>query len=172
MKVDWRIYTILAGILTVGVLLLLLGDILLIFGAVLVTLTMAFLLGFAKPLKYVGIELVTLSTIYIGVTFGAMVGAVYAVAILLMHLIIGRYYIGPYLVWLLPEYAVLGIASGVLKAGIIGMTGVLIVGSFNTINLLLTFVVEKERGMRYLPYVIGNTAINALLLMQVMPKLV
>lgn len=171
MKIDGRIYAAVVGLLVLAAIALFIGKVFYMLAAILATLALAVLLGFMQPVKYIGIELVTLSTIFAGIMFGSLAGAVYGVMILLAHLVLGRYYIGPYLVWLLPEYAALGAVAGIMGSGIIGLFGISFIVSMNLANLLMTFLVDRERTAHHLPYVLGNTIINSLLLVQVMPLL-
>lgn len=172
MKVDWKIYAVAIGLVALAILFIFLGKILYLLGAVLVTLTLALMLGFIKPLKYIGIELVTLSSIFVGINFGPIIGGIYSFTTLIAHLVLGRYYIGSYLVWLIPEYVALGVLSGILGKDIIGLTGVVIIVAINSVNLLLTFLVENDRVAAHLPYAIGNTVLNTLFLTQIMPSIV
>ncbi|MBI2084133.1 MAG: hypothetical protein HYT70_00765 [Candidatus Aenigmarchaeota archaeon] len=171
MKIDWKVYAAVMGLALIAAIALFIAKIFYLVGAILATLLLALLLGVMKPVKYLGIELVTLSTILIGIMFGSLIGAVYGAVVLIAHLILGRYYIGPYLLWLLPEYALIGVVSGVMGNGIISLVGVSVIAGMNFVNLFLTFLVDRERVGPYVPYVLGNVVINSLLLMQVMPLL-
>lgn len=85
---------------------------------------------------------------------------------LLAHLILGDYYIGTYLIWLIPEYILLGVLSGIFETGIIGPLGVAFIIGMNALNLFFTFLGENERFMKELPFAIGNSIINSVILIQ------
>lgn len=74
MKLDWKIYSILAGILVLTVMVLLLKKFFFFFAIILATALLALILRFLYPVKYLGIELVTLSTILVGVVYGPVIG--------------------------------------------------------------------------------------------------
>ncbi len=163
---NWRIYAIGSVALLLAILLIFLEKVFFFLIIILTTILVAVLLGFLQPLKYIGIELVTLSTMLVGVVYGPVVGGIYASAILLPHFIVGRYYIGAYLAWVIPEYILLGVLSGVLGAGIIGPLGVSFIVGINLLSLVFTFIGENERFGKELPYVIGNSIINSMIFVQ------
>lgn len=166
MKLDWKIHSLVLGFLILCVFGFFLEKVFFFFLTILVTLLLALLLRFLQPLKYVGIELVTLSTIFVGIVYGPVFGGLYGFIVTIAHFMIGHYYIGSYLTWVLPEYVALGILSGILKTGIIGPIGVSVIIGINLINLLLTFLFEREQAGKLMPFIIGNITINSLLFIQ------
>jgi len=172
MKLDWKIYSSAVGILILIVMVMFLGKIFFFFLIALVTILIAVILGFVQPVKYLGIELVTLSTILVGVVYGPVLGGVYGFTILLTHLVLGRYYMGSYLMWVIPEYILLGVLSGIFGAEITGYLGVSFIIGMNFLNVIFTFLVENERFVKELPYAIGNSAINSLLFLQFFSSIV
>ena len=159
MKFDWKIYLLIAGILVFGVFAIFLQKVMVFIMFILLTCSIALFVRFVPVLKYIGVEFITLSTIFIGFIYGPVTGVVYGTAFLLAHLLIGDYYIGVYLVWLLPEYALLGFLSGVFSSSISSLSLFLIVG-MNALNLILTGFLEGDRLGKHLPYVVGNIVIN------------
>jgi len=172
MKLDWKVYSIVAGVLLLSLMVILLKKF--FFFLIIITLTslVAFILRFLHPAKYLGIELVTLSTMLAGIVYGPVIGGIYGFIVLLTHLILGDYYIGAYLMWLIPEYTLLGILSGIFGVGIIGHLGVSFIIGLNLLNLVLTFVGENERFFKELPYAIGNSLINSVILIQFFSSIV
>lgn len=166
MKLDWKIYSIAIGILVLVVMVIFLKKFFFFLVISLATALLALILRFLHPVKYLGIELVTLSTILVGVVYGPIVGGIYAFVMLLMHLILGDYYIGTYLIWVVPEYILLGILSGIFGTGIIGPLGVAFIIGLNVLSLFFTFLGENERFVKELPYAIGNSIINSVVLVQ------
>lgn len=163
MKVDWKIYSAVAGIFILTALIFFLEKVFFFLLTIVATFTVALILGFFQPLKYLGIELVTLSTMFVGVVYGPVIGGIYGFVSLISHLIIGRYYTGTYLTWILPEYVAIGVLAGILKSAIIGPVGLFIIAGLNITNLVLTSLVESERVGKHFPYAIGNTIINSIL---------
>ncbi len=166
MKLDWKIYSIGVGVLLLAIMVFLLEKIFFFLLISLATILVAVMLRFVQPLKYLGIELVTLSTILVGVVYGPVIGGVYAFVVLLAHLMLGDYYIGNYLMWVIPEYVLLGILSGVIGIGVIGTLGVVLVIGLNLMSLFFTFLGESDRVAKELPYVIGNSIINSVVLLK------
>lgn len=171
-KLDWKIYAIAIGALLLSVLIFFLQKVFLFLIIALATAIVALALRFLRPIKYVGIELVTLSTMLVGVAYGPVIGGIYAFTILLVHLILGDYYIGTYLMWILPEYTLLGILSGIFRTEIMGPLGVAFIVGLNLMSLFFTFIGENERFVKELPYSIGNSAINSLVFIQFFASLV
>ncbi|MBI1978633.1 MAG: hypothetical protein HYS62_01060 [Candidatus Aenigmarchaeota archaeon] len=172
MRLDWKIYVIAAGALLLGLMILFLEKVFFFLIIALATILVAIVLRFVPPLKYLGIELVTLSTMLVGIVYGPVLGGIYAVTILLAHLIIGDYYIGAFLAWVVPLYISLGIASGILGGNLIGVLGVMVIAGINALSLFLTFIGESERVAKEMPYVIGNTLINSVLILNVLGVIV
>ncbi|MBI2542851.1 MAG: hypothetical protein HYW24_01575 [Candidatus Aenigmarchaeota archaeon] len=163
-RYDWKFYSFIS-LLILGMMILVLGKIFLFILIVVLTLVVSLLLRFFQPLKYIGIELVTLSTFLIGIAYGPVVGGLYGFSALLLHFIIGHYYIGHYVIWVIPEYVLIGVFSGILQNQIIGFIVPIII-ILNLSNLFLTFLTDPERAGKHIPYVIGNTAINSIIALQ------
>lgn len=166
MRLDWKIYSIGVGVLLLAIMILFLEKIFFLLVISLATVLVAVILRFIHPLKYIGIELVTLSTILVGVTYGPVVGGIYAFVILLAHLMLGDYYMGTYLVWVVPEYVLLGVLTGIIGTGVIGPLGVAFIIGLNLMSLFFTFVGESDRTAKELPYVIGNSIINSVVFLK------
>lgn len=171
-KLDWRIYPIVAGVLLLAVFIFFLEKIFFFLIIVLATVLVAGILRFLQPVKYLGVELVTLSTMLVGVVYGPLIGGIYAFVILLVHLILGDYYIGTYLMWVAPEYILLGVLSGIFGTAIIGPLGVSFIVGLNLLSLFFTFIGESDRVGKELPYVIGNIAINSVIFIQLFGSIV
>ena len=166
MKLDWKIYSIIIGILLLATMFIFLEKFFFFLIIVLATILVALILGFAQPLKYIGIELVTISTMIVGVVYGPIIGGAYAFTILPIHFMLGRYYIGTFVVWVIPEYILLGVLSGILGTGIIGPLGVSLIVGLNLMSLFFTFIGESERVGKEIPYAIGNAIINSIIFIQ------
>lgn len=172
MKLDWKIYAVGIGILLLAAMILFLEKVFFFLIITLATLLLALVLRFLHPVKYLGIELITLSTMLVGVVYGPVTGGVYAFTILLAHLIVGDYYIGTYLMWIVPEYVLLGVLSGIFGTGIIGPLGVSFIIGLNLLSLFFTFVGENERFVKELPFAVGNAIINSVIFIQFFSSIV
>jgi len=172
MKLDWKIYAVGIGIILLAVMILFLEKVFFFLIIALATLLLALILRFLHPVKYLGIELITLSTMLVGVVYGPVTGGIYGFTILLAHLIVGNYYIGTYLMWLLPEYVLLGILAGIFGTGLIGPLGVSFIIGMNLLNALFTLVGENERFVKELPFAIGNAIINSVIFIQFFSSIV
>jgi hypothetical protein len=129
-----------------------------------ISIAISVIIGFFSPLKLLGVELVTFSTIIAGSFFGSAFAAVFGVCLLVIHLIVSRYTGGPYLVWTIPSYIILGILSGFLtdvRLLIAMVVGVIVLDNVFT----LTFY--RENYMKTLIFSIGNITFNVLLLLNV-----
>ncbi len=165
MNIDWKVYSALAGVALLVLMALFINKLFFFLIISLATVLVALILRFGKPLKYMGVELITLTTMIVGAAYGPIIGGVYAFSFLLIQLVLGDYYIGTYLVWVLPEYVLLGVISGVFASNLNSIGIVLIIG-LNVTNLIFTFLSENERFFKELPYAIGNSMINSVLFMQ------
>lgn len=163
MKLDWKVYLLIAGIVVLGILIVFLHKILMFLMFILLTSAVALFARFVPVMKYIGLELITLSTIFVGITFGPVLGAVYGFVMLLAHLMIGDYYMGVYVVWLIPEYALLGFLSAVFQSEM-PIFGVIFISSMNILNLFLTSITENDRLGKHIPYVVGNILLNGAVL--------
>ena len=163
--VDWKVYSVLIGIALLGFVALFLHKLFFFLVISLATSLVALILRFVKPLKYMGIELVTLSTMLVGASYGPIIGGIYAFTLLLTHLVLGDYYIGVYLIWVLPEYVLLGVMSGVFASNLDSI-GIAFVIGMNIMNLIFTYLNENDRFFKELPYAIGNSLINSFLFVQ------
>jgi len=127
-----------------------------------VSIVISVIIGFFSPLKVIGVELVTFSTIIAGSFFGSAFAAVFGVCLLVIHLIVSRYTGGPYLVWTIPSYIVLGILSGFLTD--VRLLIAMVVGII-VLDNIFTLVFYKENYMKTLIFSVGNIAFNVILLL-------
>lgn len=172
MKLDWKIYAIAIGLLLLAGLILFLEKLFFFLVLTLLTVLVSLILRYLQPLKYMGIELATLSTILVGVVYGPVIGGVYGFTILLIHLILGHYYMGSYLIWVIPEYILLGILSGIFKNELSAILGLFLIVGINVLNMFLTSIAESDRVARLLPYAIGNSIINSVIFIQFFDQIV
>jgi hypothetical protein len=82
-------------------------------------------------------------------------------ALITFHLAI-PHYMGAYVVWVIPEYAIAAVMAAALS-GSVESVGLTITVALNIVNVLLTFVVYRQNMARYLPYAVTNIIFNAIL---------
>jgi len=128
-----------------------------------ISVATSLVIRFFQPMKMVGIELVTFPTILIGSFFGSFVGAIFGVSLLVIHLIVAQHHGGTYIVWILPEYALIGFLSGLLTD--VKLLIVMII-AVNVINSILTLVFSREYFGRHFIFSIGNVIFNAILILK------
>ena len=134
-----------------------------VFFMMIATVGLAFVVLFIQPLKHIGIELVTFTTILVGFAWGAGYGMTVGFFLLLVHLIVGRYSLSTYLAWTIPEYIVMGFLAGSLQGlGFVNIGVYLTIGMF-VINMILTFIFSNAYFFRYIPYAFGNVMFNVLM---------
>ena len=126
------------------------------------SIVLSIIMGFVPPMKIIGIELVTFSTILAGSFFGSITGAVFGVCLLVIHLIVSRYNGGPYLIWTLPSYALIGALSGVLTN--VNFLVAMLVGVIILDNIF-TLAFYKENYAKTFIFSLGNLAFNIVLLL-------
>ena len=155
-----------AAILLFGVMVIFLEKFFFFLVIVIAAILVAVILRFFQMLKYIGVELVTLSTMVVGVVYGPVIGGVYGFTILLVHLMIGDYYMGNYLMWVIPLYVILGVLSGIFGTSLIGFLGVFFIIGLDMLSLFFTFIGESDRLGKEVPYIVGNILINSILFVQ------
>ncbi len=120
-------------------------------------------------LKGLGIELVTLTTVVIGIKFGPESGAIAGLLLMATHMISGQFN-GAYLLWVIPSYAGIGFVAGI--AGMeIAMLGLALTVGANVLFTLLTMAVTPEGVKYFVPHAAGNILFNAVIFTQVAPQI-
>lgn len=152
------------SLLVIVIVFLALTNILLIAFLIAASLFISFAVGKLR-IKSIGIELVTFITILSALVYGPATGAVIGLALIIFHLVIPQY-AGAYVIWVIPEYALVAFLAAALGGGIASV-GITITLILNAINVLLTFIVYREHLPRYLPYAVTNVAFNIILFTQV-----
>ncbi len=120
-------------------------------------------------LNSLGIELTTFSTVLMGVVSGPETGALLGLLFILTELFTGNPP-GVYIIWVVPGYA----AAGYL-AGMFAGTGIILLGSAMTIGLqsvflLCTSLIMRDKVPRYLQFSVFNIVFNALLFTAIGPE--
>lgn len=121
-------------------------------------------------MKRVGIELSTLSTVLIGVSYGPVVGAAMGFAVIMLQVTAGQY-TGSYIIWVIPSYAVAGLLSGVMSSMDVFVLGMGLTVGMQAIFAALTSFTASGRLQAYLPYAVTNVVFNLLVFRYVAPVL-
>ncbi|MFB6147428.1 MAG: hypothetical protein ABEJ66_00950 [Candidatus Nanohaloarchaea archaeon] len=121
-------------------------------------------------MKRFGVELTTLSTVLIAVTYGPAVGAGMGLALVMLQVTAGQY-TGSYIIWVIPSYAVAGLAAGVLSGLDIFTLGFGLTVVMQAVFATLTSVTSSGKLQAYLPYAVTNIAFNLLMFSYVAPVL-
>lgn len=131
------------------------------------TLVLSLVMMLVRPLKYLGIEFVTFTTVLFGFVYGPGSGMITGLVLVTLHLLIGQYRLGPYLLWVIPEYGLLGYLAGIMtNVGFLNF-GIYSIIVINAMNILLTMIAESENIFRSLPYNLTNILFNILLFTQI-----
>ena len=163
LKLNYKIILITITSLVLLILFLTQKEIFFLLTATIVSVIISLIIRFFEPIKITGVELVTFSTILAGSFFGSSVGAVFGISLLIIHLIIANYHGGPYIAWILPEYALIGVVSGFLTDA--KMLIVMVVG-INVLNSILTLIFYRENSGKDFIFSLGNTVFNAVLILK------
>ncbi|MFB6191363.1 MAG: hypothetical protein ABEJ64_02955 [Candidatus Nanohaloarchaea archaeon] len=121
-------------------------------------------------MKQVGVELATLSTILIAVTYGPVVGAVVGLAVITLQVTAGQY-TGSYIIWVIPSYGIAGFIAGSLSGADIFTLGFGLTAGMQVVFAALTSVMASGNLSRYLPYAVTNVLFNFAVFMYVAPAL-
>jgi len=157
---ESKIFQLLLVILPFLVIGLFFSKAVFVFFMMIVTIGLAFVILFFQPIKHIGIELVTFTTILVGFVWGPGAGMTAGFVLLLLHLIIGRYAFTTYLVWTIPEYIIIGFLAGTIKGIGFVTIGIYISVALAVINSILTLLLNNQVFYKYLPYAVGNAIFN------------
>lgn len=163
LKLNYKIILITVTSLVLLILFLTQKKIFFLLTATMVSVIISLIIRFFEPIKIIGVELVTFSTILVGSLFGSFVGAVFGVSLLIIHLIVSGYSGGPYLIWILPTYALIGILSGFLTD--VRMFIAMVIG-INVLDNVLTLIFYRENFSKTFIFSIGNAVFNTILILK------
>lgn len=115
----------------------------------------------AAKLRSAGIEFVTFAAVAIGMTYGSVAGALAALVLMALHFAIGGY-TGTYVLWVLPVYASVGFAAGIVGNSPFS-AGVTLSVAANAANVAFTWLFSRPHVTGFLPFAAGNVVFNFLL---------
>jgi len=113
-----------------------------------------------QNIRNIGVEFILLTTVFAGINYGPEAGAIVGFVLITFHLIVAQY-MGPYVLWVIPQYALAGFLAGKF-ASIIDL-GFYLAILMNAIGILCTFVFTKDDIGEYVPYAITNLIFNFLI---------
>jgi hypothetical protein len=121
-------------------------------------------------IKMLGIELVTLTTVLTAIQMGPEAGAIAGFVLMTAHMVAGQFS-GPYILWVIPSYAIAGFIAGTVNLEIT-VLGIGIAVVLNTVFTVLTYLVSPPEALSgQIPHAVGNTAFNAAIFLYVAPQL-
>ncbi len=122
------------------------------------SLATSFLINRIK-IRQIGIEFVTLASVYAGYNYGRIAGLITALVLILFHLMISGY-VGIFYLWVVPIYAAAGYASAILVGWQFSTVGVVLGIVINVAYLLCTLFFTPGRLPVLAPYAISNVIFN------------
>lgn len=140
--------------------LVVMGDYAVIAVLTVATLVLSYVVG-SLGLRSTGVELLTFTTVLAGVAFGPVGGAAAGFLLALGQLVVGRF-IGVFILWVVPGYAVAGALAGLLSEPV-SIVGTGIVIGLHAVFSGFTLYFTPGNFSRYLPYAAGNIAFNLVL---------
>ncbi|MBI4018939.1 MAG: hypothetical protein HY364_01660 [Candidatus Aenigmarchaeota archaeon] len=111
-------------------------------------------------IRSLGVEFALFTSVIAGIAYGPWAGALTALALMSFHIAVANY-IGPYIIWVIPEYVLAGFLAGFLQWDPVTL-GVSLALMVNAIGLFFTFIFNRNFLGHYLPYAITNVIFNFL----------
>ena len=122
------------------------------------TILVASLINISK-IRVIGIEFATFIGVITAIAYGPLTGAVIGAVLISVHMVAANY-IGPYIAWVVPSYAIGAYVAGIIGAGNIVVTGLYVTLVINGISLFFTAAIYRQNIGAYMPYMLTNIAIN------------
>ncbi|MFC1648335.1 hypothetical protein ACFL1B_02640 [Nanoarchaeota archaeon] len=137
---------------------------------VILTIALSIIIGLAN-LKWTGLELVTLTTVLFGMSFGSSSGAIIGLILVVLHLILGRYSPNIYIFWVIPSFVIAGAVAGMFPEASVATVGITIVVILHVVDTLLTALLSAPSLPKYLSYAVFNLIFNIIIFSLVAPKI-
>ncbi len=113
-------------------------------------------------IRNIGIEFILLTTVFAGVNYGPETGVIVGFALITFHLIVAQY-MGPYILWVVPQYALAGFLAGKFTSLQISTLGFYLAILMSVIGIFFTLLFTRDNFGDYIPYVITNLIFNFLI---------
>ncbi len=131
------------------------------------SIAISYFIGTYHMAKSIGLELVTFTAVLTGFVFGPTLGAVIALVLIILHFIIGQFAAGPYILWVIPAYVVIGFISGTMNGNIsFDLLGIYLTLAINLFNFILTVITYPQNLGNYILFSVTNVLFNILLFSQ------
>ena len=156
MELNKLIY-IITGFIFLLLFFLILSDLIIMSFLIIVSLFISYFIYFSK-IKSIGFEFITFVVVITGFVYGSTWGAVTGLFLISFHILISQY-LGPYVLWVIPEYILLGFVAGFFQNDII-IFGIISTILINTFNIIMTFFTYRENIGKYFVFVITNILFN------------
>ena len=113
-------------------------------------------------IRAVGLEVVTFIAVVTGFAYGSALGAAIGFLLMGFHLLASQY-LGIYIAWVIPEYAVLGILAGMFSGADIATFGLYSSIGINAFNILMTLLLYRQNLAKFVVFSVTNIIINVFL---------
>lgn len=154
--------------IAIGISFLLLFKKLVIVGILLLITTIFGFFAGLTPLKVFGVETAALTAVISGILIGPTWGFIFGAIAVFIHLFAVRN-LNFYMLWVLPGYGVIGIASGIMADTPIQTLGITLVIIMNLIFFGLTLITSPSHIIHFLAHSIGNIIFNYILFTTIAP---
>ena len=123
------------------------------------TVLIASLINISR-IRIIGIEFATFIGVVTAIAYDPLIGAILGAVLVTMHMIVANY-IGPYIVWVVPSYAIGSYFAGIIgSTGNVAITGLYAVLLINGISMFFTVIFYRRNIGAYIPYLLTNVIIN------------
>ncbi len=162
-----RLPRILVAIGMVIVAVLFISNLIVFAGLVVLSIVLSLFVN-KTNIRNIGIEFILFTTVFAGVSYSPQAGAIVGFILIVFHLIVAQY-MGPYLLWVIPQYALAGFLAGKFSSLHASTLGLYLVILMNGIGIFCTLLFTREELGEYMPYTITNVIFNFLLFKFIAP---
>lgn len=159
-SVNTFMYAIAAFVLLLAVAMLV-SDLVLMLFLVLLSIGVTLFVRLTQ-IRAVGLEIVTFIAIVTGFAYGSVWGASIGFLLMGFHLLASQY-LGIYIAWVIPEYAVLGFLAGVFSSMDIVTFGIYSAIGVNAFNIFMTLLLYRQNLAKFALFAVTNIMINIFL---------
>jgi hypothetical protein len=113
-------------------------------------------------LRWLGVETATFGTFILAMVSSPLKAGLIGFVLISIQMI-ARQQFGPYILWVIPSYALMGTAVSIIQPTNVFIAGVTTTIALHTIFTAFTWMRTPEALSNYMPYAVLNIAFNALL---------
>jgi hypothetical protein len=165
-----RLLSLIVMVVALALVTLFILDVVVVMFLILLSLATTYFVKVTQ-IRAIGLEMVTFVTAITGFVYGSTWGAVIGFLLITFHLFVSQY-IGPYILWVIPEYVALGILASTYSDISISTFGIYATIGINLFNLFVTLVLHRGNLGKYAFYSITNVMINIFLFLFFGPMIV